>query len=50
MSYKTEIVEQKDPILQLEASKMSMKGLPSVLLNERKAFKYQITVKFFLKK
>ena len=50
MSYKTEIVEQKDPILQLEASKMSIKGLPCVLLNERKAFKYQITVKVFLKK
>ena len=50
MSYKVEIVERKDPILQLEASKLSIKDLFSNLLNETKGFKYQITVKVLLKK
>ena len=50
MSYKVEIIEKKDPIAQLEASKSSIKNLFSVLLNERKDFKYQITVKVLLKK
>ena len=39
MSYKVEISEQKDPILQLEASKSSIKDLFSDLLNKTKAFK-----------
>ena len=39
MSYKVEIVEQKDPILQLETSKSSIKDLLSDLLNKRKGFK-----------
>ena len=34
MSYKVEIVEKKDPIVQLEASKSSIKDLFSNLLNE----------------
>ena len=50
MSYKVEIVERKDPIVQLEASKSSIKDLFSDLLNEIKGFKYQITVKVLLKK
>ena len=50
MSYKVEIVERKDLILQLEASKSSIKDLFSDLLNEIKVFKYQITVKVLLKK
>ena len=50
MSYKVQIVERKDPILQLEASKLSIKNLFSDLLNETKGFKYQITVKVLLKK
>ena len=50
MSYKVEIVERKDPILQLEENKLSIKDLFSVLLNETKGFKYQITVKVLLKK
>ena len=37
------MVEKKDPILQLEASKLSCKNLISDLLNELKGFKYQIT-------
>ena len=50
MSYKVEIIERKDPIVQLEASKLSIKDLFSDLLNETKGFKYQITVKVLLKK
>ena len=50
MSYKVEIVERKDPIVQLQASKLSVKNLFSDLLNETKGFKYQITVEVLLKK
>ena len=50
MLYKVEIVEQKDPIVQLEGTKLSIKDLFSNLLNETKGFKYQITVKALLKK
>ena len=50
MSYKVEIVERKDPIVQLEASKLSIKNLFSNLLNETKGFKYQITVEALLLK
>ena len=49
MSYKVEIIEKKDPIKQLEASKSSTKGLFSDLLNETKGFKYQIAPKVMLK-
>ena len=49
ISYKVEIVEKNDPIVQLEASKSSIKDLFSNLLNETKGFKYQITVKVLLK-
>ena len=50
MSYKVEVIERKDPIGQLEASKSSIKDLLNDLLNETKGFKYQITVKVLLKK
>ena len=50
ISYKVEIVERKDPIVQLKASKSSIKDLFSDLLNETKRFKYQITVKVLLNK
>ena len=50
MSYEVELIEQKDPIVQLEASKSSIKDLFSDLLNETKGFKYQITVQVLLKK
>ena len=50
MSYKVEIIEKKDPIVQLEASKLSIKNLFNDLLNELKGFKYQITVEVLLKK
>ena len=49
MSYKVEIIEKKDPIVQLEASKLSIKNLFNDLLNELKGFKYQITVEVLLK-
>ena len=49
MSYKVEIIERKDPIVQLEASKSSIKDLFSDFLNETKGFKYQTTVKVLLK-
>ena len=50
MSYKIKIIERKDIIVQLQASKSSIKDLFSHLLNETKGFKYQITVKILLKK
>ena len=49
-SYKVEIVEEKDLIVKLEASKSSIKDLFDDLLNETKSFKYQITIKVLLKK
>ena len=50
MSYKVEIVERKEPIAQLKASKSSIKDLFSDILNETKDFKYQITVNVLLQK
>ena len=50
MSCKVKIVDKKDPIVQLEASKSSIKIFFSDLLNETKGFKYQITIEVFLKK
>ena len=50
ISYKVEIVEKKDVMLQLEASKLCIKDLFSNLLNEIKGFKYEITVKVLLKR
>ena len=42
-------LKKKDPILQIEASKLSIKNLFNDLLNELKGFKYQITVEVLLK-
>ena len=50
MSYKVEIVDKKDLIAQLKASRSSIKDLFNDLLNETRGFKYQITVKVLLKK
>ena len=50
MSYKVEIVDKKDLIVQLEASRSSIKDLFNDLLNETRGFKYQITVQVLLKK
>ena len=49
-SYKVEIIEPKDPLAQLEASKSSTEDFFKELLNEMKGFKYQITVKVLLSK
>ena len=49
ISDKVEIVGRKDLIVQLEASKSSIKDLLYNLLNETKSFKYQITLKVLLK-
>ena len=50
MSYKVEIVDKKDLIVQLQASKSSIKDLFNDLLSETKGFEYKITVKVLLKK
>ena len=48
--YTMSYIERKDPIVQLESSKSSIKNLFSDLLNERKGFKHQTTVNLLLKK
>ena len=48
--YKFEIIDSKDHLAQLAASKSSMEDLFKDLLNEMKGFKYQITVKVLLSK
>ena len=40
MSYKVELVEKEDPLIQLEASKTSIKDFCKDLLDEAKGFKY----------
>ena len=49
ISYKVKLVEKKDRIEQIEASKSSIKELLNDLLNETKGFKYQITLQIMLK-
>ena len=49
MSNKVEMIEKKDPIVQLGTSKLSIKDLFSNLLKQTKCFKYQITIKILLK-
>ena len=48
-SYAIEIIDSKDTLLQLEASKSSTKDLFRNLLDEIKGFKYQTTMKVLLK-
>ena len=43
MSYKVEIVDKKDLIVQLETSRLSIKDLFNDLLNKTRGFRYQIT-------
>ena len=47
-SYRDEIIDSRDPLVQLEVGKSSIKDLFKDLLNEMKSFKYQITVTLFL--
>ena len=49
-SYKIEIVDKKDPLVQLEVSKSSIEDLFKDLLNEMKGIKYQITLTVLLSK
>ena len=49
ISCKVEIVDKKDLNVQLQASKSSIKDLFNDLSDETKGFKYQITVKVWLK-
>ena len=49
-SYKVEIIEPKDPLVQLEANKSIIKDLFKYLLNEMKGFKYQRKVTVLLYK
>ena len=46
MSYKLEIIETKNPIKQLEASKSSIKRLFSNLLDGTKGFEHQIKLSY----
>ena len=50
MRYKFELVDKKYQLIQLESSKSSIKDLFNDLLDGKKSFKHQITVKIFLKK
>ena len=47
-SYKVEIIEPKDRLAQLEATKSSIEDLFKNLLNKMKGFKYQMTVTVLL--
>ena len=49
-SYKVHIVDKKDPLVQLEVSKSSIKDRFKDLLNEIKGFKYQIALAVLLSK
>ena len=49
-SYKVEIVDHKDPLVQLQASKSSIEDLFKDLLDEMKGFKYQIITAVLLSK
>ena len=42
MLHKVEIIQRKYPIVQLEASKSSIKDLFNDLLNETEGFKYRL--------
>ena len=49
-SFSIEIIDSKDPLIKLNASKSSIKGLFKDLLYEMKGFKYQITMNISLSK
>ena len=50
-SHKIEIIDSKDPLVQLEASKASIKDLfKEIKLDKFKDFKHQITAKYLLRK
>ena len=49
-SFRIEIIDSKDPSVQLTTSKSSIKDLFKDLLDEIKGFKFQITIQVFLSK
>ena len=49
-TYKIEVVDKRDPVIQLKASKLSIVGFFKELLNEIKGLKYQITLSILLSK
>ena len=49
-SYRVETVDSKDPLVQLEASKSNIKDSFKDFLDKINGFKYQIIVKFLLRK
>ena len=49
-TYKNEIVDKNDVVVQLKSSEISLKELFKDLLIELKGFKYQITLKVLLSK
>ena len=49
MSYKVQIVERKDPIIQLKAKKLRIENWFHDILNETKGFMFQITQKNLFK-
>ena len=49
-SYKVEIVDKRDPLVQLKVSQQSIIDLFKDLLSEIKGFKYQITLSVLLSK
>ena len=49
MTYNVELIHEKDPLSQLEASKSSIKDLLNDFLGKTKSCKYQIIVKLLLK-
>ena len=50
MGCKVELIEKKNPLIHLEASKSGIKDLLNDLLDETKGVKYQITLKVELRK
>ena len=49
-AYKVELIDKKDTLLQLEVSKSNIIDLFHDFLDEKKRFKYRITIKILLKK
>ena len=50
ISYKVELIQKKDPLIQLEASKSYIKDLFNDLVDETKGYKYQVTLEVGLKR
>ena len=49
VTYEVELIDKKDPLSKLEASKPSIKDLLNDILDEKKSFKDQVTVRIWLK-